>query len=181
VTYGDLVQPIFLADLGWRFVTGDTHDVARKVREGFSDTRIVGYPDTGELAVAVWVPRAKLGGEKLRDESVQQPVQAHGGAWVLSFRLRDPSTGGVRRTLESDVLVELAQRDTHRRRRGVDPRTMYNQLLAAHERREESRLRQLKDRNLAMVEETLFNAARAARVPWNPSRIYVPAGYAGNG
>jgi hypothetical protein len=177
--YGGLVQPIFLADLGWRFVTSDVLDVARRVREEFGDgTRVVGYPDTGDLAVAVWVPRAQLGGEKLTDESVTQPVQAAGGAWCLSFRLRDPATGGPRRSLDADVLDELRRKDTHRRRRGVDPRSMYNELLSAHERREEAKLREVRDKNRAMVEEALFDAARRARVPWNPARIYVPRGVA---
>jgi hypothetical protein len=176
--YGDLVQPIFLADLGWRFVASDTHDIARRVQQEFSGTRIVGKPDTGDLAVAVWVPRDKMG-RSMTNDTVKQPVQNAGGAWVLSFALRDPSTGGPRRTLEADVLNELRRKDTHRRQRGVDPRGMYNELLAAHEQREERKLRALQDRNLAMTEEILFRAARRARVPWNPSRIYV--GGNGNG
>jgi hypothetical protein len=167
------VTPLFLADLGWRFVTSDQHNVARQVNEAFSDTRVVGKPDTGELAVAVWVPRDKLGKDE-GDDATRQPVANAGGAWCLSFRLRDPATGGIRRTLESDLLEELRRKDNHRRMHKVDPRKMYNELLEAHNRREEARLRHVSDRNRAVVEQVLFEHARRNRIPWNPSRIYVP-------
>jgi hypothetical protein len=167
------VTPLFLADIGWRFVTGDQHDVARQVKEQFSDTRIVGRTDTGELAVAVWVPRERLGKDE-GDDASRQPVANAGGAWCLSFRLSDPTTGGIRRHLSSDVLEELRRKDNHRRAHKVDPRKMYNQLLDAHNMREEARLRAMSDRNRAMVEETLFAHARRNRIPWNPSSIYVP-------
>jgi len=171
--YGDLVKPLFLANLGWRFVVSDTHDVARKVHEEFSDTRIVGYPQTGHLAVAVWVPRANLGDDSISDDELQQPVQASGGAWVLSFHLKTPD-GRVRYTLESDVLEELRRKDTHRRMRGYDPRKLYNDLMAAHEMREEAFYAAQRAQRTAEIEERAYANARRLRVPWRPNSIYVP-------
>ena len=170
--YGDLVAPLFLADPGWRFVTGDTHDIARRVHDEFSDTRIVGRPETGHLAVAVWVPRSKMG-KTMTDDSVKQSVQPAGGAWVLSFRLMQNDQ--PRHTLEADVLEELRRKDTHRRLRGVDPRKLYNELEAAHERRQERAVLSMSEYNRAVIEEQLYAWSRSQRVPWNPARIYVPA------
>jgi hypothetical protein len=170
--YGDLVVPLFLARPGWRFVTSDMHDIARQVQVMHSGTRIVGYPQTGHLAVAVWVPRASLG-KNATDDDVGQPVQASGGAWVLSFRLRNPD-GTMRRHLEADVLEELRRKDIQRSHRGFDPRKLYNDLEAAHERLEDARLAATRDARIADIEVRAYANARRLRIPWRPNSIYVP-------
>jgi hypothetical protein len=167
--YGQLVKPLFLASPGWRFITGDTHDIARRVQEMHSGTRVVGHPQTGYLAIAVWIPRSSMP-EKV---DAKDSVQEEGGAWILSFRLQRPN-GTPRFTLEADVLTELRLKDSHRRRRKIDPRKLYNELEKAHELREEAfRVSSLIETE-AIIEERAYANARKLRIPWRPGSIYVP-------
>lgn len=61
----------------WRFVEGDLHDTAKRVREYDTDARLVRRND-GLLALAVWV---------------KQTPFTIGGRWTLAAELRDPETG----------------------------------------------------------------------------------------
>lgn len=61
----------------WRFVEGDLHDTAKRVREYDDDARLVRHA-TGRLALAVWV---------------KQTPYTIGGRWTMAAELRDPQTG----------------------------------------------------------------------------------------
>ena len=77
----------------WRFVEGDLHDTAKRVREYDQDARLVRRAD-GLLALAVWV------------KSTPYTI---GGRWTLAAELRDPETGQPL-TGEPDPRVLTCQR-----------------------------------------------------------------------
>lgn len=62
----------------WRFVEGDLHDIAKRVREHDKDARLVRQTGTGRLGLARWVASTPF---------------TIGGRWALAAEVRDPQTG----------------------------------------------------------------------------------------
>ena len=114
---GDRVNGLMM-DKGWRFVTGDSHDICRRVTELDSDARLVGHETTGEIGVAAWVARAKMGAGEFED-SAGIPIQDPGGAWLLAFRLYDED-GRTYKGEPTEEVIRLMNRSATTRRRRED-------------------------------------------------------------
>lgn len=112
---GERVNGLMM-DKGWHFVTGDSHDIHRRVQEIDPDARLAAHVDTGEIGVVAWVRRSVMGAGDFEDAS-GVPVQDPGGAWLLAFRLYDEHGNTYRGEPTEEVIEQMNRAAVGRRRR----------------------------------------------------------------
>jgi hypothetical protein len=177
VQLGEFVNGLMM-DPEWRFVTADAHDVHIAVNRHDRNARLVGTPK-GRVAVARFIERAKL------DENIEdvlgKPVNDRGGAWLLVFHPKRPDGSEWVGEPDSTIVTQLQQRDVWARRRGVNERELLSQFERMQEVQEARQQERARERMRAHAEEAIFGWAKQYRIPWRPSRIYVPAGVNGGG
>ena len=102
----------------WLFVADDAHNIAQRVRDYDSESRLVAHAETHELAIARWV----------------QASFCPGGAYIIAFKCFDPDTEEpIIGEPDARVLELLKRADTWRRR---NPHRFYRATQKIIERRE---------------------------------------------
>lgn len=127
---GERVDGLMM-DKGWRFVTGDAHDIHRRVQEIDPDARLVAHESTREIGVANWVQRSRLGDGDF-ESTAETPVQDRGGAWLLAFRIYDDSGLTYKGEPTDEVITQLNRAAVGRRRR-EDLERFYDKAKAHHD------------------------------------------------
>lgn len=171
---GERVKGLMM-DEGWRFVTGDAHDINTRVREIDPDARLVAHETTREIGVVSWIARSKMGEGDIED-SARVAVQDPGGAWLLAFRIYDDNGLTYKGEPTDEVITTLNRAATDRRRR-EDLERFYDYATAHHEKLMRAWGIETEDVVGDIAEQAVHGHYRDEKRPMQ--HIYVPGGLDG--
>jgi len=169
---GEEVKGLMALGVDWRFVTGDSADIGRRVNELDQNARLVANPRTGEYGVAVWVERSKLGEEDIEADA-QVAIQDRGGVWALAFKATDAEGRYITSGEPDQRLIDQMNRASLRRKRED-----LEKFVEFETRRHEGYVRMWEGaasaHMQALADQMVFGHRKARGI--KAARIFVPQG-----